>query len=192
MSLKNDLCDVRMNMNDTIDSYFMRNYQVRDQLQAIDEIIPEKELVTTTLNGLPESRDSFVAGMCARKEAPKFYELWTACTQEESRLMLRARIQRSEEGGSQAYVARFKKGGGRKKFDFQRRNGGRRLEERRPAPQGKRDTKVQCYHCYKFGHYISVCHERSNDRNRKGNQYVTIAVLDELLKKPKNENPSNK
>lgn len=44
------------------------------------------------------------------------------CTQEESRLMSKGKIQRQNEGDSQAYAARFNKGGGRKKFGFQRRN----------------------------------------------------------------------
>ena len=52
MSLKNEFHAVRMTINDTIASYFMRTSQLRDQLQAIDEIISDKELVTTTLNGL--------------------------------------------------------------------------------------------------------------------------------------------
>lgn len=42
ISLKNELCDVRMTRNDTIASYFMSISQLRYQLQAIDEIIPEK------------------------------------------------------------------------------------------------------------------------------------------------------
>lgn len=68
MSLRNELRDVRMNRNDTIASYFMRISQLRDQLQAIDEVIPEKELVTITLNILLESWDSFSAGMCQKNK----------------------------------------------------------------------------------------------------------------------------
>jgi len=56
MTLKNVLHDVRMTRNDNIASYFMKISLLRDQIQVIDEImILEKELVTTTLNGLPES-----------------------------------------------------------------------------------------------------------------------------------------
>jgi len=115
-----------MTRNDIIALYFMRISQLRDQIQVIDEINPEKVLLTTTLNGLPESWDSFATIICARKEAPKFDKLWTACTQQESRLMSRGKIQRSEEGDSQAYATCFKKGGGRKNFGFQIRNGGRK------------------------------------------------------------------
>lgn len=173
MNLKNELCDVKMTRNDTIASYFMKISQLRDQLQVIDEVISEKELVTTTLNGLTNSWDSFVSGICAKKEVPKFEELWTACTQEESRVISKGKIQRSDEGDSQAYTKHFKKAGRRKKFWFQRRNEGRRPKGRRLAPQGKKNmSKVRCYHCHKFGHYGIDCPKILNDRKRKGNNML--------------------
>jgi hypothetical protein len=39
MSLKNDLCDMEMNDDESITSYFVRISQLRDQLQATEEII---------------------------------------------------------------------------------------------------------------------------------------------------------
>jgi hypothetical protein len=39
MSLKNELYDMKMNDDDSITSYFVRISQLRDQLQAIEEII---------------------------------------------------------------------------------------------------------------------------------------------------------
>jgi hypothetical protein len=39
MSLKNELCDMKMNDDDNITSYFVRISQLRDQLQDIEEII---------------------------------------------------------------------------------------------------------------------------------------------------------
>jgi hypothetical protein len=42
MSLKNELCDMKMNDDDNITSYLVRISQLRDQLQAIEEIISEK------------------------------------------------------------------------------------------------------------------------------------------------------
>jgi hypothetical protein len=55
MSLKNELCDIKMNDDDNITSYFVRISQLRDQLQAIEEIISEKELVNIVCNGLPKT-----------------------------------------------------------------------------------------------------------------------------------------
>jgi hypothetical protein len=42
MSLKNELCDMKMNDDDSITSYFVRISQLRYQLQAIEEIISER------------------------------------------------------------------------------------------------------------------------------------------------------
>jgi putative lipoic acid-binding regulatory protein len=49
MSLKNELRDMKMNDDDSITSYLVRISQLRDQLQAIEEIISEKELVNIVL-----------------------------------------------------------------------------------------------------------------------------------------------
>jgi hypothetical protein len=72
VSLKNELCDMKMNDDDNITSYLVRISQLRDQLQAIEEIISEKELVNIVLNGLPKTWDAFVASMNKRKKYPTF------------------------------------------------------------------------------------------------------------------------
>jgi hypothetical protein len=55
MSLNNEICDMKMNDDDIIRSYFVRISQLGDQVQAIEEIISEKELVNIVLNGLPKT-----------------------------------------------------------------------------------------------------------------------------------------
>jgi hypothetical protein len=72
MSLKTEFCDMKMNDDDNITSYFVRISQLRYQLQAIEEIISEKELVNIVLNGLPKTWDAFAASMNTRKEYPSF------------------------------------------------------------------------------------------------------------------------
>jgi hypothetical protein len=54
---------MKMNDDDSITSYFVRISQLRDQLQAIEEIASEKELVNIVLNGLPKTWDAFVASI---------------------------------------------------------------------------------------------------------------------------------
>jgi putative lipoic acid-binding regulatory protein len=71
MSMKNELRDMKMN-DDDIMTYFVRISQLRDQLQAIEEIISEKELVNIVLNCLPKTWDTFAASMNTRKEYPTF------------------------------------------------------------------------------------------------------------------------
>jgi hypothetical protein len=106
MSMKNELRDMKMNDDDTITSYFVRISQLRDKLQAIEEIISEKELVNIVLNGLPKTWDAFAASMNTRKEYPTFEELWTCCSQEESRISAKEKPKKKYD--DQAFTARFK------------------------------------------------------------------------------------
>jgi hypothetical protein len=55
MSLNNELRDMQINDDDNITSYFVRISQLRDKLQAIEEIISENELVNIVLNVLPKT-----------------------------------------------------------------------------------------------------------------------------------------
>jgi hypothetical protein len=97
----------------------VRISQLRDQLQAIEEIISEKELVNIVLNGLPKTWDAFAASMNTRKEYPTFEELWTCCTQEESRIRAKEKFQRKDD--DQAYTTKFKKFRNKKKFDSRKK-----------------------------------------------------------------------
>jgi hypothetical protein len=119
MSLKNELRDMKMNEDDNITSYFVRISQLRDQLQAIEEIISEKELVNIVLNGLPKSCDAFSTSMNTRKEYPTFEELWTCCAQEESRINAKEKPQRKYD--DQAFTTRFKNFRNKRKFGSRRK-----------------------------------------------------------------------
>jgi hypothetical protein len=77
---------MKMDNSESVTSYLMRVSQIRDQRTAIGDVITDKELVTTTLNGFPTFWIPFVQGVCARSKIPKFDKLWANCTHEESRL----------------------------------------------------------------------------------------------------------
>jgi hypothetical protein len=127
-----------MTNDDTIASYFVRISQLRDQLQAIEEAIIEKEVVNITLNGLSRSWDAFVASMNTRKEFPMLEELWTCCAQEETRLNSKGKPQKEED--TQAFATKFK------------RHGGKKISNSRKKL--KRDmSKVQCFEFHDYGHY---------------------------------------
>lgn len=53
--LKNELRIVKMTKDDTMPSYFVRIAHIRDELQAVDEIILDKELMIASLLGLTKS-----------------------------------------------------------------------------------------------------------------------------------------
>lgn len=55
INLKNELFDVIMTKDDIVVSYFTRISQLREQFQAMDEVISDTEVVTTIFNGLSNS-----------------------------------------------------------------------------------------------------------------------------------------
>lgn len=87
-SLKNELRTMKMEKDDIVASFFERIARIRDYLKAIDEIVPEKELVIVALLGLTPSRSAFASGINSWKENPTFTQLWNACSQEEMRTSL--------------------------------------------------------------------------------------------------------
>ena len=65
---------------------FIRVSQFKEQLEADEE---EEDIVMTTLSCLPRSWDSFIQGICAKKNLITFSRLWEECTQEEAWLITR-------------------------------------------------------------------------------------------------------
>ena len=105
MGLKNELCEMKMNDDNSITSYFVRISQLRDQLQAIEEVISKKELVNIVPNDLHKTWDAFAAKINTRKEYPTFEELWTCCAQEESRISVKEKPQKKYD--DQAFTTKF-------------------------------------------------------------------------------------
>ena len=68
MNLRNQLNNVKIQNVETIQSYFTRISQIKEQLEVVEEEVENVEVVITTLNGLPGSWDSFIQGMCARRK----------------------------------------------------------------------------------------------------------------------------
>jgi len=97
-----------MTKEDIVASFFVRIARLRDELQAIDEIVPEKELVITALLGLPTSWSAFSLGLNNWKETATFEQLWDACSQEEVRISLVINKENEEEKVSNAYFAHHK------------------------------------------------------------------------------------
>ena len=65
MTLRKQLKNVNIQNAETIESYFTRVSQIKEQLEAVEEEREKEEVVITTLNGLPGSWDSFIRGMCS-------------------------------------------------------------------------------------------------------------------------------
>ena len=76
-----------MSKGESIQEYFTRVSQFKEQLEAIEDKINEVELVMTALNGITRPWDSYIRKICARKESLQFEVLWEECVQEEARVV---------------------------------------------------------------------------------------------------------
>jgi len=150
-SLRNEIRTMKMTKEDIVASLFVRIAIIIDELHAIDEILLEKDLVITTLLGLPTYWCAFSSSINSWKENLTFKQLWNACSQEEVRISLVGNEENKEEKFSNAYFAHYKK-----KETFKKCEG----------PRSKVDlSKIECYNCHKMGHYRSNCPK--NLRNKK-------------------------
>ena len=75
MALRNQLKGVKIQKIETIQSYLYRVSQIKEQLEAIGDMVEEEEVVMTTLNGLHREWISFIRGICARRKLTKFNKL---------------------------------------------------------------------------------------------------------------------
>ena len=87
MTLRNQLKGMKMQKKKTIQQYFSRVSHIKEQLEAIGDMVEEEEVVMTTLSGLPGEWDSFSKGICARIKLTKFNKLWEECVQEEGMII---------------------------------------------------------------------------------------------------------
>ena len=68
MNLRNQLKEVKIQNAETIQSYFTRVSQIKEQLEVVEEEVENAEFVIITLDGLPGSWYSFIRGMCSRRK----------------------------------------------------------------------------------------------------------------------------
>ena len=60
LSLRKQLSSINMTRQDSIASYFMKIYELKDELGTIGEIVADKYIFMMTLNGLPHSWEPFI------------------------------------------------------------------------------------------------------------------------------------
>jgi hypothetical protein len=114
MNLRTQLKNTRMQKGESIQEYFSRISQFKEQLEAIGDTIGEDELIMKTLNGLTIPWDAFIQTICVRTEKLKFDSLWEECIQEETTVANREDLLAIDE--DQALATHTK--GGRKKSYF--------------------------------------------------------------------------
>ena len=79
--LKNKLKAIKMDKGESIQSYFMRITQIKNDLLSIGEVIVDRELTLIALGGLSRLWETFVTTILNNDRIPSFDELLTRCTQ---------------------------------------------------------------------------------------------------------------
>ena len=114
MNLRSQMKNTKMQKGETIQEYFSRISEIKEQLKAIGDTIDEDEFVMTALNGLTRPWDAFIQTICARAMKMQFYSLWEEWIQEETRVANREALLARDD--DQALATHTK--GGRKKPYF--------------------------------------------------------------------------
>jgi hypothetical protein len=171
LTLKGQLQSINMTKGDVVAAFFMKMSEIIDQLGAIGEIIYDRELFLTTLNNLPKHWEPFLQSIHGREKLPNFDRLWIDCTQEEIRLGARE-VEDFPPDDNHALALHTKKGGRfkrnfRKKFKDENTSSTSGYDPRRDM------TKIQCFKCDKYGHYVRNCPTR-----KKGRQYASTVDID--------------
>ena len=130
--------------------YFMKIYEIRDQLQELGEVMFNREMTIVVLNALPEEWGNFTSSFYVKKEATSLSDMWSLCRTKETRLKAK------EDMGSkeQAFATMAKRKGKFGKFGPRRTN-------------NKDMSKIQCFGCQEYGHYKRNFPKLKKDNNNK-------------------------
>ena len=85
MALKDKLHSIKMKNDEGVASYLTRVTQVKDELAAVGETIPDLELVRIALKGFTKKWEVFVKCIVGRETLPSWFRLWDDFTQDEIR-----------------------------------------------------------------------------------------------------------
>jgi hypothetical protein len=131
MALQDKLHRARMVKGESVATYFTRVSQVKDELAAVGEVIPDSELVRIALKGFTREWEVFVKCVVGREKLPDWRRLWDDFTQEENREGFQ---EKALDGANDKNIALVVKGNERKDM-----------------------SKVKCFACHNTGHYASQC-----------------------------------
>ena len=106
---KNKLKNIKKGKDESIQSYFMRLTEIKNDLLAIGEAIADQDLTLNALGGLPQEWYVFNTIILNNNVIPDFDELLTRCTQEETKVMERDHTSNGNGGDPTTFTAHAKK-----------------------------------------------------------------------------------
>ena len=167
MTLRNHLKSVKDQKSETMQSYFTRVAQIKEQLEAIGDMGEEAEIVMTTLNGLPRDWESVIWRICSWRRLTKFRQLWEECVQEEERIATRE--ENLNDNDDQALTVHTKGKNKRKSHDHPPRN-------TRGIKKSKKDfSNYESFTCHKLRHIAINCPMKA-ERVKRINIFQAHAV----------------
>jgi hypothetical protein len=83
MALKDKLHDTKIRKGETVSSYLTWVAQVKDEMDAVREVISDSELVRITLKDFTKEWEVFMKCVVGRGNLPYWSKLWDDFTQEE-------------------------------------------------------------------------------------------------------------
>ena len=158
--LRNKLKEIKKGKDKSMQTYFLRLIEIKNDLLSIGEVVPDREMTLTTL-GLPLEWYIFRTTLLNNNVILGFEELMARCIQEETRM--EEQKMSTLKGHPSAFSSRAK-----------RRNNSGAKSKGKVGPKGGR--KGRCYNCNKTGHYARECpnkrdSHRDDDQNpSQGNQ----------------------
>eukprot|EP00253_Pinus_taeda_P030163 PITA_30163 len=76
----------RLGKDESMQAYFLRVTEIKNDLLSIGEVVPDREMTLTTLGGLPPEWYIFRTTLLNNNVIPRFEELMARCIQEETRM----------------------------------------------------------------------------------------------------------
>jgi hypothetical protein len=152
--LRNKLREIKKGKDESMQAYFLRITEIKNDLLSIGETITDREMALTTLGGLPSEWYVFRTTLLNNNVIPGFEELMARCIQEETRV--EEQEMPMPKGPPAAFSSHAKK-----------RNNSGTKSKGKAGPKGGR--KGRCYICNKAGHYARECPDRK-DSHRDDDQ----------------------
>lgn len=152
---RNKLREIKKGKDESMQEYFLRIIEIKNDLLYIGEDITDREMALTTLGGLPSEWYVFKTTLLNNNVIPGFKELMARCIQEETRV--EGKEIPLPKGPPAAFSSHAKK-----------INNSGSKSKRKVGPKGGR--KGRCFICNKAGHYAREFPDRKdshheNDQN---------------------------